>query len=93
MVTVKDIIVRRPSEEEVAQCKGWPIWTCEVSEFPWDYTQSETCLLLEGSVTVEDRPGSGESVSFGPGDFVVFPNGLKCVWKVKEAVKKHYDFS
>ncbi len=93
MVTVKDIIVRRPDEQEVEKCKAWPIWTCEASEFDWDYTQTETCLLLEGSVTVTDRPESGESVSFGPGDYVVFPNKLKCVWKVKEPVKKHYDFS
>jgi uncharacterized cupin superfamily protein len=53
----------------------------------------ETCLILEGSVEVSDRPESGESVSFGPGDLVRFPVGLKCVWKVKEPVKKHYNFS
>ena len=93
MVTVKDIIIRKPDEQAIEKCKTWPIWTSQPSEFDWDYTQTETCLLLEGAVTVTDRPDSGESVSFGPGDFVVFPNGLKCVWKVKEAVKKHYDFS
>ena len=93
MAMIKDVIVRRPAAEEIARYQSWPIWTCEPSEFDWDYTQTETCLLLEGSVTVTDRPDSGESVSFGPGDLVVFPVGLKCVWKVKEAVRKHYDFS
>ena len=30
----------------------WPIWTCGVSTFPWTYDEQETCLLLEGDVTV-----------------------------------------
>ena len=92
MPTVKDVIIRKPNEEENAECKAWPIWACEPSEFDWDYTQTETCLLLEGSVTVSDRPDSSESVTFGPGDLVVFPTGLKCVWNIKEAVRKHYNF-
>ncbi len=93
MPTVKDIVVRKPSEEESAQCRQWPVWSGEVSEFDWDYTQSETCLLLEGEVTVTDRPVGADSVTFGAGDFVVFPVGLKCIWKVTQAVRKHYDFS
>ncbi len=93
MPTVKDVVVKKPTEEEAAACKGWPIWTCEPNKFDWDYTQSETCLVLEGEVTVSDRPEGGESVSFGPGDLVVFPLGLKCIWDVKGAVRKHYNFS
>ncbi len=91
--TVKDVVVRKPTETETDQCKNWPIWTAQQSIFDWDYTQTETCLVLEGSVTVSDRPDSGQSVSFGPGDLVVFPVGLKCVWQITEAVKKHYNFS
>jgi len=90
MPTVKDIIVKKPSEEEVSKCKSWPIWECEPSVFDWSYTQTETCLLLEGRVTVSDGT---DSVSFGPGDLVVFPTGLDCTWQVTEAVKKHYNFS
>ena len=93
MLTVKDVIVRKPSQEEIAKCKSWPIWSCPPDEFDWDYTQTETCLVLAGSVTVTDRPDNGQSISFGPGDLVVFPVGLKCIWKVEAAVKKHYDFS
>ncbi|MFA5292438.1 MAG: cupin domain-containing protein [Phycisphaerae bacterium] len=99
MPTIKDVIVRKPAESEIKECKTWPIWTCGVSTFDWDYTQKETCLILEGKVTVKDRPGSREGrltasgvVSFGPGDLVIFPNGLKCTWQVSEAVKKHYNF-
>lgn len=93
MPCVKDVIVKKPGDEEAAKCKSWPIWSCEKSVFDWDYTQSETCLILEGAVTVTDRPQGQDSVSFGPGDLVVFPVGLKCIWNVTEAVKKHYNFS
>ena len=48
MVTVNDVVVRKPSAEEVENCKGWPIWSCEVSEFDWEYDQKETCLIIEG---------------------------------------------
>jgi uncharacterized protein len=93
MPTVKDVQVRKPSDEEARQCKTWDTWSCDVSEFPWDYTQTETCLILEGKVTVTDRPAGAESVTFGPDDLVVFPVGLKCIWKATEPVRKHYNFS
>lgn len=89
MPTVKDIVVRKPTEEEANRCKAWPIWTCEPSTFDWSYTEKETCLILEGKVTITDSDGG---VSFGPGDYVIFPQDLDCVWKVEEAVKKYYNF-
>ncbi|MBN1359076.1 MAG: cupin domain-containing protein [Sedimentisphaerales bacterium] len=89
MPTVKDIVVRKPTEAEIARCKTWPTWACEPSAFDWSYTEKETCLILEGKVTVT---GGGQSVSFGPGDLVVFPQDLDCVWNVEEAVRKHYNF-
>ncbi|MEN8128520.1 MAG: cupin domain-containing protein [Planctomycetota bacterium] len=92
MPTVNDVIVRKPSEQEDQLCRTWPIWTCEASEFEWEYTQTEKCLILEGRVEIKDTPPADQSVSFGPGDFVQLPDGLKCIWKVAEPVKKHYDF-
>jgi uncharacterized cupin superfamily protein len=89
MPTVKDVIVRKPSDEETEACKAWPIWKCEPSTFDWAYTEKETCLLLEGKVTVSDGTNS---VSFAAGDLVVFPVDLECIWKVQEAVIKHYKF-
>jgi uncharacterized cupin superfamily protein len=90
MPTINDVLVKKPSDAEVSTCKSWPIWTCEPSRFDWVYTQSETYLIIEGEVTVSD---GRDSVSFGPGDYVVFPNGLECVWDVKKSVRKHYNFS
>ena len=89
MPTVKDITVRKPSDEEAQTCKNWPIWTCQPSTFDWAYTEKETCLVLEGKVSITDGK---DSVSFGPGDMVVFPQDLECTWQVHEPVKKHYTF-
>ncbi len=89
MVTIKDVVVKKPSDDESAVCKAWPIWKCEPSTFDWVYTEKETCLLLEGKVTVSDDK---DSVNFGPGDFVVFPKDLECIWNITEAVTKHYNF-
>ncbi|RMF11614.1 MAG: DUF861 domain-containing protein [Candidatus Dadabacteria bacterium] len=25
--------------------EGWPIWSCEVSTFPWTYDETETCYM------------------------------------------------
>ena len=68
---------------------SWPIWTCEISEFDWEYDDKESCYLLEGEVVVST---SLETVKFSSGDFVVFPKGLKCRWKVIKPVRKHYTF-
>jgi uncharacterized cupin superfamily protein len=91
MATVKDIIVRKPTADEIKTCSGWPIWTCEPKTFDYEYSETETCLILEGAVTVSSRDGK-TSVHFAAGDFVVFPVGLECVWHVEKAVRKHYNF-
>ena len=68
----------------------WPIWTKEVSRFDWHYDSVEECYLLEGEVEVESK--DGKKVSFGKGDFVIFPKGLFCTWNIKKPVRKHYNF-
>ena len=83
------IVVKKPTEPEIVEMKKLPTWGCEVSEFDWYYDSEETCLLIEGEVTVLY---GDESVSFGVGDLVTFPEGLSCVWKVSKPVKKHYIF-
>jgi uncharacterized cupin superfamily protein len=83
------IQVRKPTAQEQQEMKKWPIWEKEPSEFPWHYDEKETCLILEGEVTVE---AADQTVTFGPGDLVIFPQGLDCTWKVKQPVRKHYNF-
>ena len=83
------ITKKTDSELDTLGVCSWPIWTCEVSEFPWEYAEKETCFLLGGDVEVSTEE---ETVRFGTGDFVVFPKGLKCIWKVIKPVRKHYNF-
>lgn len=87
-----DIRVEKLTSEEIEKrgVSSWPIWTKEVSRFDWHYDSVEECYILNGKVVVETK--DGKKVSFGKGDFVTFPKGLSCVWDIKEAVKKHYNF-
>lgn len=86
------IHVEKPSEEKLLKLKvrSWPVWEKEISEFPWEYDEPETCFILEGEAVV--TPDNGASVRFGKGDLVIFPKGLKCTWKIIKAVRKHYKF-
>lgn len=85
-------IERQPNQERLNQLgiNSWPIWTKEVSEFPWTYDSAETCYFLEGDVLV--TPVSEQPVQVGKGDLVTFPAGMSCIWQVRKAVRKHYRF-
>jgi len=87
-----NIVITKLSENEMINrnVRSWPIWSCDISEFDWEYSAEESCLLLEGEVEVKS---DFETVRFSAGDFVVFPKGLKCYWKVISPVKKHYTFN
>jgi uncharacterized cupin superfamily protein len=82
-----NIEVRRPTKKELEEAESWPIWEKGESEFPWEYFEPETCLILEGEAVVETPD---EDTEFGAGDYVVFPEGLKCTWKIKQKIRKHY---
>jgi len=83
-------VIHNPAENQLNEIgvTEWPIWTKEVSEFPWRYDESETCYFLEGDVVV--TPEGGEPVGMGKGDLATFPAGMSCTWKIRQDVKKHY---
>lgn len=85
-------IEREPNEARLQELgvQKWPIWTKEISDFPWTYDDQETCYFLEGEVIV--KPDGGEEVTVGKGDLVTFPAGMSCRWVVKKDVRKHYQF-
>ena len=87
-----EIKVEKPEEEELKSLGvfEWSVWEKEVSKFNWFYDNVEVCYLLKSKVVV--TPEGGEPVEFGQGDLVTFPKGMKCVWDIKEDVKKHYIF-
>jgi uncharacterized cupin superfamily protein len=87
-----EIKIEKLGKEKLKQMGvfSWPIWEKEISTFDWHYDTTETCYILEGKVRVE--PKDGMPVEFGPGDFVTFPKGMDCLWKVEKPVRKHYNF-
>ena len=72
--------------------KSWPTWGCGVSKFDWSYDSTETSYIIKGKVTVTPTNG-GSPVSLQAGDYVVFPEGMSCVWQVTEPIVKHYSMS
>ena len=85
-------IEHNPPEKRLDELgvRNWPVWTKEISEFPWSYDEPETCYFLEGDVVV--TPDEGEPVTVGRGDLVTFPAGMSCTWNVRRPVRKHYMF-
>ena len=85
------VIVEKLSAEEIQKrnISDWPIWTKEISRFPWTYDGDEECLILEGEVNVETDAGT---FTIKAGDFVTFKDGLKCIWDIKSDIRKHYNF-
>ena len=83
--------VEKLSSAEAARrgMTSWDIWEKQPSEFDWAYTSEEHCYVIEGSARISY---AGKSVSIREGDYVVFPVGLKCRWKVIRPLRKHYNF-
>lgn len=86
------ITIEQASKEKLESLgvSSWPIWEKEVSEFPWFYDSTESCYILEGHVIV--TPKDGEPIEIQAGDFVCFPAGLACTWKITKHIRKHYNF-
>jgi len=87
----KEIIIKQLTPEEIKELgvESWPIWTKEVSDFDWEYFGTEECYILEGEVTVTTANGE---YHIKAGDFVRFPDGLKCHWNITKDIRKHYRF-
>ena len=66
----------------------WPTWQKEVSTFDWVFPEQEIAYILAGECVI--TPTDGAPVSFGKGDLVTFPAGMKASWEVKQALHKHY---
>ncbi len=85
-------IQHNPSQGELEELNvhSWPIWSKEVSEFPWEYDSTEVCYILEGRAVI--TPEDGQPVEIKAKDLVTFPTGMACVWKIIEDIRKHYTF-
>ena len=83
-------VEKNPAQSILAGLKvnSWPTWQKEVSVFDWTFHEQEVAFILEGSCII--TPANGLAVSFGKGDLVTFPAGLKASWQVLEPLHKHY---
>ena len=82
------MLVRKPTPEEINTATSWGTWSKEPSIFSWSYDEKETCYILEGEATVTDKEGN--SIHFGPGDWVVFEEGLTCTWNIGKTIRKRF---
>jgi uncharacterized cupin superfamily protein len=88
---MKRIIVEHAADAARLKDLGvsdWPVWSKEVSVFPWTYDAAEVAYVVQGEVVV--TPDGGEPVKFGQGDLVTFPAGMSCTWEVRKPLRKHY---
>jgi uncharacterized protein len=87
-----NIAVKQLSEPEFKKMgiEKWSVWTKEISTFNWFYDTQEMCLILEGEAIIKS---DFEEINIKKGDFVVFPLGLKCIWKITSPIKKYYNFN
>lgn len=86
------IIEKNLSEDRLKELgvSGWEIWNCPVTEFRLDFDETEKAYILEGEIVV--TPDGGEPVTIVPGDYAIFPVGLKSMWQVTKTLKKHYSY-
>lgn len=82
--------VWKPSIEELEITEKWGDWSKEVSEFPWFYSEQETCYILDGEAHVTDK--NGNEIHFKKGDMVRFEQGVQCTWKIVKDIRKKYMF-
>ena len=75
---------KKPTSKEIEEVMKWATWEKEESLFDWYYDSQETFYVLEGVVTVTWDTGE---ISFGKGDLVTFPAGLKCTWQVNKKIQ------
>jgi len=50
--------VHKATEEEIKEMEQLSIWEKEVSSFPWEYSDKETCLIISGAAEVVAEDGS-----------------------------------
>ncbi len=88
---MKKIQIEKINQEEFEKrnIDSWGIWEKDPSEFEWAYTDEEHCFIIEGKAEIDTGT---QRVEIKKGDYVVFPVGLKCRWKVTEGIRKYYEF-
>jgi len=84
------IVEKNPSQQrlDTLNVSKWLTWEKEISTFPWTFPEQEIAYILEGECVI--TPENGTPVSFGKGDLVTFPAGMRAQWQVVKPLHKHY---
>ncbi len=90
IAVTKITVEKNPTQSrlDTLNINKWPTWQKEVSIFDWTFHEQEIAYILEGECVI--TPIGGTAVTFGKGDLVTFPAGLKASWQVKKPLHKHY---
>jgi uncharacterized protein len=85
------IEIEQPEQEELEEAGvySWPVWEHDEDKFEWFYEKTEHCYIIEGTATVVSE---FDSITIKPGDYLIFPAGLECVWDIQYKIRKHYTF-
>jgi hypothetical protein len=88
---VKSVQVYRLSGDELDRqdMRGWDVWEKDASESECSYTMEEHCFVERGSARIIHR---GATLDVREGDYVVFPVGMTCTWKVAGPLGVRYAF-
>ncbi|MDP3462034.1 MAG: cupin domain-containing protein [Bacteroidales bacterium] len=68
---------------------NWPVWEKEISDFQWEYAETEECYILEGEADIITDVAT---ITISANDFVTFHKGLTCRWVIRKPIRKHYNF-
>ena len=94
-IKIETLTIKLLKELEV---DSWSSWSCDPSEFDWQYPSTEVAYIQKGHVIVTEEGGEpfdklrAKEVEIKAGDLVTFPKGMKCHWKVIERIEKVYTF-
>lgn len=69
--------------------ESWPVWEKEVSDFQWEYAETEECYILKGEADIITDKAT---YTISAKDFVTFYKGLSCRWVIRKPIRKHYNF-
>lgn len=87
-----NVIVRKPSKEEIEFMEKCDKWEHDIGSFDWQYKEKkEVCLIIEGDASIVDDK-SKEEIFFTKGDLVIFPTFWDCKWNITKKIIKYFIF-
>ncbi len=85
------IEIEQPDHDELEEAGvfDWPVREHDEDKFDWYFEKTEHCYIIEG---VADIVSEFDTIMVKPGDYLIFPAGLECVWDVRSKIRAHYSF-